>query len=178
MQGAQAQAALCPANAFWADCAKNVKAAIKATNDPKEALQLAAMWAERYELLYKANAQTTWPLSDEERLTSGMEGLWDETIGKNLDPTGLALDAALKRYIPRLAAVVELASGPYVAFFWNLIAPSPIANDFTAAKPDNAEINRLVMSKLPSPTAFTIRQLYPELFRKSYEATKGSGTLP
>ena len=178
---AAAQAAaikVCAPNDFWGACANKVKQAVAATTDPKVALQVGAEWAERYEALYKANAQQTWPPSDADRLVSGMESAWDDSVGKNLDPADIVLDQAMQKYFPRLAAALELASGPQVTFFMNLLAPSPIANDFTAAKQVNAEINWLVMSKLPSTAGFTIRQNYPELFQKGFGAVRDPNTLP
>lgn len=177
--GASGQVApICAPSDYWAHCAAKVKAELAATNDPKEGLRAGEAWATAYARLYKANEQDTWPASDEDRLESGMEQAWDDTIGGELDPVGKSLELALKRYLPRLAAAVEFASGPYVTFFYNLLAPSPISNEFTAAKLTNAEINALVLSKLPAPTQQTIKNLYPQLFEKGFSSVKGAGRLP
>ncbi len=152
----------------WFQCSEKVKKAIEATSDVKVALAAASEWADRYEALYKANAQTSWPWSDQEMLRSVIEKLYDEALGKYLDPSALAFSLALAKYLPRLAAAVEFAGGAAVSGFLVLIAPSPIANDFTQAGPDNKRINDLLKSKLPPTTLLTIQQRYPELFNKAY----------
>jgi len=172
-------AKVCKPNDTWFNCAEKVKKAIKATTDPKVALAAGAEWAERYDGLYKANARDTWTITDQQMLEEAMSKLWDEAVGQYLDAPTLAFGLALAKYFPKLAAALEMAGGPYVTFFIALLAPSPIANDFTAAGGDNAEINKLVMSKLPPLGAMTIQQRYPELFRQAYDKVKGSKpTLP
>jgi len=174
-----AQVKVCRPNDTWFNCAEKVKRAIKSTDDPKVALAAGAEWAERYDRLYKANARDTWTMTDQQMLDEAMSKLWDEAVGNYLDAPTLALGLAVARYFPKLAAALEMAGGPYVTFFITLLAPSPIANDFTVAGADNAEINRLVVSKLPPPVAMTIQQRYPELFRQAYEKVKGNQpTLP
>lgn len=164
---------VCKPNDFWADCASKVKTTIRKTQDPAVALSAGAEWADRYMLLYKANARDTWPFDDQKMLEEAMTKLWDESVGKYLDPATLAFGLALAKYFPRLAAAVELAGGPQVTAFVILLAPSPISNDFTAARSDNMAINKLVMERLPLPGAMTIRQRYPELFERSYTKVKG-----
>lgn len=164
---------VCQPNDAWFRCADKVKKAIKGTNDPKVALFAGTEWAERYDQLYKASARDTWTITDQEMLEQAMSKMWDETVGKYLDAPTLAFGLALARYFPKLAATLEMAGGAYVTFFITLLAPSPIANDFTAAGTDNAEINKLVMSKLPPLGAMTIQQRYPELFSRAYEKVKG-----
>lgn len=164
---------VCQPNDAWFKCADKVKKAIKSTNDPKVALSAGTEWAARYDQLYKANARDTWTITDQQMLEQAMSKMWDEAVGKYLDAPTLAFGLALAKYFPKLAATLEMAGGPYVTFFITLLAPSPIANDFTAAGADNAEINKLVMSKLPPLGAMTIQQRYPELFRQAYEEVKG-----
>jgi len=169
---------VCNATDFWADCALKVKKAIKSTNDPAVALEAAAEWAERYTELYAANSRDTWTPTDQEMLEEAMKKLWDEAVGKYLDPAGLALSLGLLKYFPKLAATLELAGSAPVAFFVTLLAPSPIANDFTAALADNKEINELLMQKLPALTSLTIKDRYPELFRQGFQKAKGQAVLP
>ena len=66
------------------------------------------------------------------------------------------------------AAALEFAGGAAVTGFIVLLAPSPVANDFTEAGPDNKAINALVMSKMPPTTLLTVKQRYPELFNRAY----------
>ena len=164
---------VCHPNDAWFKCADKVKKAIKSTDDPKVALSAGTEWAARYDQLYKANARDTWTITAQQMLEQAMSKVWDDTVGKYLDAPTLAFGLALARYFPKLAATLEMAGGPYVTFFITLLAPSPLANDSTAASADNAEINKLVMSKLPPLGAMTIQQRYPELFREAYEKVKG-----
>jgi hypothetical protein len=165
---------VCTAPETWFQCADKVKKAIKATNDLRVAFAAGTEWADRYDALYRANERTTWPWSDQEMLGKTMEKLYDEALGKYLDPASLAFGLALAKYLPRLAAVVEFAGGAAVSGFVVLLAPSPIANDFTAAGADNKEINALLMSKMPMTTRMTIRERYPELFNKAFTEVKAS----
>lgn len=164
---------VCQPRDAWFVCADKVKKTIKSTDDPIVALAAGTEWAERYDHLYKANARNSWTITDQQMLEQLMVKMWDEVIGQYLDAPTLAFGLALARYFPKLAATLEMAGGPYVTFFVTLLAPSPIANDFTAAGMDNAEINKLVMSKLPRLSELTIKQRYPELFRQAYEELKG-----
>ena len=161
----------------WFQCADKVKKAIQATTDVKVALAAAAEWADRYEALYRANAQTSWSWTDQQMLQKAMEKLYDEGLGKYLDPAALAFSLALAKYLPRLAATLEFAGSAVVSGFVVLLAPSPIANDFTAAGPDNKKINELVVSKLPQTTYLTIRHRYPELFNRAYHEVQAAKKL-
>ncbi len=161
-------AKVCVPTDRWFQCSAKVEQTIQATSDVKVALAAASEWADRYEALYRANAQTSWPWSDQEMLRRVIEKLYDEALGKYLDPASLAFGLALAKYLPRLAAAVEFAGGAAVSGFVVLIAPSPIANDFTQAGPDNTRINDLLKSKLPPTTLLTIQQRYPELFNKAF----------
>lgn len=159
---------VCAAADPWFACAKKVKTAIKSTNDLKVALAAASEWAVRYDNLYKAHARDTWTWDDQVMLQQVTEKLYDEALGKYLDPASLAFGLALAKYLPKLAAALEFAGSVAVTGFIVLIAPSPVANDFTEAGSDNKEINALIMSKMPPTTLSTIQQRYPDLFNKSF----------
>lgn len=128
----------------WSSCSAKVKAAIAAAGTPQEAFAAAQLWTERYEKLYAKHASTEWTPSDQQSLRDAGERQFDDAIGKYLDPAGLALDMTLERYLPTLAALFGILDGAWVAVFYVILAPSPIANDFTAAKPINDEINTLL----------------------------------
>lgn len=159
---------VCAATDKWFECGQKVKTAMKATNDPKVALAAASEWAVRYDALYKANARDKWTWDDQVMLQQLTEKLYDEALGKYLDPASLAFGLALAKYLPKLAAALEFAGGAAVTGFIVLLAPSPVANDFTEANPDNKEINSLVMSKMPPATLLTVKQRYPELFNRAF----------
>ena len=159
---------VCVAADTWFNCATKIENAIKATKDLNVALAAASEWADRYDALYKANAQTSWPWSDQEMLRKTLEKFYDDAVGKYLDPASLAFELALAKYLPRLAAVLEFAGSANVIAFVVLLAPTPIANDFTEAGVNNKTINELLKSKMPKPTLSTIRERYPQLFSQSY----------
>lgn len=168
----------CQPTDHWSACSKRVKDAIRNTSDPAIALSAASEWAERYRRLYEANPQPTWPATDQQRLEAVLEKLWDESLGQYLDPITLAWDMALARYAMTLSAALEWMGGPAALFFYALLAPSPVANDFTAAKPDNEEINRLLFSKFPPPVQGTIQLRYPPYVNRAYQECTGGGGLP
>jgi hypothetical protein len=180
VMGAQSPStdSVCNQNDTWVMCAFKVKKAIKATNDPNAALSAASEWAERYSKLYESNARKGWTPTDQQMLEKAMGKLWHESIGQYLDPAGLALSLGLIRYFPKLAATLEFAGGPYVTIFIGILAPTPIANDFTSASFDNKQINEILAQKLPVMSIITIRERYPELFRQGFEIVKGQKTLP
>jgi len=168
---------ICDAADGWAACSAKVKAAIVKANTPQEALAAAQVWAERYERLYAAQPAGSWTASDQQRLQDAAERLFDEAIGKYLDPAGLALEMALERYLPSLAALLGIVNGAWVAGFYMLLAPSPIANDFTAAKPVNDEINQLLFDKIDRLMPLNWRADYASMMQRAYEEAKGGGGL-
>lgn len=170
----QVPARVCAPSDKWFECSKKVQTAIKATNDLNVALAAASEWAARYDALYRANAQKSWPWSDQEMLQMAIEKLYDEALGKYLDPASIAFGLALAKYLPRLAATLEFAGSASFSGFLMLLAPSPIANEFTEAGPDNKKINALLTSKMPPTTLLTIEQRYPELFRRGYAEVQAS----
>lgn len=168
----------CNPNDHWSACAKRVKEAIRTTNDPTAALAAASEWSVRYRMLYEANPQETWTATDQERIEDKLQDLWDDAVGQYLDPAALAWAMALAKYAKTLAAMLEWMSAPAAAAFYVLLAPSPIANDFTAAKPENTEINNLLFSKFPHPVQQTIRLRYPPTVNRAYEEATGGNGLP
>lgn len=172
---------VCVASDKWFECAKKVKAAIQATNDAKAALSAANEWADRYDGLYRANAREAWTWDDQKLLEAATEKLYEEALGKFLDPASIALGLALAKYLPRLAAAIEFMGAAPATAFLGLLAPIPIANDFTAAGSDNKMIQKLLLSKLPPVGAGTIQQRYPGLFHKAFldfQAQKSGKSRP
>jgi hypothetical protein len=162
------QAKVCAVADKWFECGQKVKTAINGTSDLTVALAAASEWAARYDALYKAHARGTWTWDDQIMLQHLTEKLYDEALGKYLDPASLAAGLALAKYLPKLAAAVEFAGGAAVTTFIVLLAPSPVANDFTEAGPENKKINELVMSKMPKPTLVIVSERYPELFNRAF----------
>ena len=142
---------VCQASDHWSVCAKRVQDAIRNTNDPSVALAAAFEWSERYRRLYDANLQSTWTQNDQARLLQAMDALWEEALGKYLDPASLAWELLLAKYAKTLSGILEWGGGPAAIAFYALLAPSPIANDFTAAKPENETISSLLFAKFPPP---------------------------
>jgi hypothetical protein len=161
-------AKVCVAADKWFECGQKVKTAIKGTSDFSVVLAAASEWAVRYDALYKAHARDAWTWDDQVMLQQLTEKLYDEALGKYLDPASLAFGLALAKYLPKLAAALEFAGGAAVSGFIVLLAPSPVANEFTEAGPDNTAINALVMSKMPPITLVTVRERYPELFNRAF----------
>lgn len=171
-------APVCIPAEHWSTCANKVKTVIKNTNEATTALAAATEWSVRFKGLYKANPQSGWTLTDEEKFEAGMQAVWDEEVGQYLNPATVGFGLALKKFFPTLAAALEWAGNGYVAVFVILVAPSPIANDFQEALSDNKEINDLLAGKLPPLMTQSLRLRYPELFRKGFEGAKGPNTLP
>ena len=168
----------CKPTDHWSACLKRVKDAIRDTTDPAVALAAAFEWAERYRQLYEAQPQATWTATDQQRLEDVLQKLWDESVGQYLDPAALAWAMALAKYAKSLSAMLEWMSAPGAVFFYALLAPSPTASEFTAARPENKEINDLLFSKFSPPVQGTIELRYPPLVNRAYEEFTGGDTLP
>jgi len=164
----------CKPTDHWSACAKRVKDTIRGTNDPAVALAAAIDWSERYRALYVANARDSWSPDDQTRLESALEGLWDEGVGKYLDPSTIAWEMLLARHAKTLSAMLELLRAPGAIFFYALLAPSPIANDFTAAKPENEEIARLLFTRFPVSVQNTLKLHYTPYANDAYKSCTGN----
>jgi hypothetical protein len=169
---------ICSESEHWSSCAQKVKQAIANAGSAEDALAAGNEWARQYRRLYDQSARTEWTASDQQRLEDGMSRLFDETVGEYLDPAALALSLALSRYFPTLAAVIGLASKPVVQAFYVLLAPSPIANDFTEATPANEEINLLIGKRLDLLLGPGWRGGYTRMFQQSYQDVKGRPINP
>jgi hypothetical protein len=169
---------ICDTAEGWSSCSEKIKKAIQAAATPQEAFAAAQEWADRYEKLYATHPGAGWTASDQQRLEAAGERLFDEAIGKYLDPAGIALDMALERYLPRLAALIGILNSGWVLGFYMLLAPSPIANDFTAAKPVNDEINKLLFDKLDAFMPLNWRDNYSSMMERAFQETKGDLVKP
>ena len=103
-----------------------------------------------------------------------IEAYANDLLEDYTNPTNIALDIALKKYLPSLAAFLGLLSSGYAQAFFILLAPSPIANDFTQARLENEEINKLLRSKLDNFLLPNWPQKYDKVFYDSYLRIKGS----
>lgn len=169
---------ICSETEGWSSCSEKVKNAIAAATTPQQAFEAAQVWAERYERLYAQNPSAKWTASDQQRMRSLAESLFDETIGQYVDPAGLAFTMAMARYFPTLSAMFGILTGPWVAGFYIVLAPSPIANDFTAASPVNADINKLLAAKYRTFMPLNWRDDYSGMMQRAIERTKPGIGVP
>ncbi|QBE65777.1 hypothetical protein [Pseudoduganella lutea] len=166
---------ICTATDGWSACSVKVKQAIAAATTPQQAFGAAQEWGERYDKLYAANSQAGWTASDQERMRDLGESMFDETIGKYLDPATLAFALAMKKFFPTLSSLFGILSNPWVVGFYMVLAPSPIANDFTAAKPVNDDINKLLLEKFNSFMPLNWRDDYSDMMQRAYLQIKDGG---
>ena len=167
---------ICAEADHWTACSEKVKKAIASAATPKEALAAAQVWADRYGRLYASNASGQWRPSDQDRMQKICEKLFDEAIGQYLQPDALLFTLALARYFPTLSATLGYASNIWLTGFYVLLAPSPIANDFTAAKPLNDEITALMRAKLDTFMPPDWRFRYASMVERAFnEAKDGTG---
>ena len=137
---------ICSVDMHWSNCAQLVKDEIQKANTPQAAILAANQWAERYRRIYDANQTATWPSSDMDLIENFFENAYDDTVGKYVNPVDVAIEIALKKFLPTMAAMLEYAGN--INFWWSLLAPSPLANDFTQAKFVNEEIQKILKNKL------------------------------
>jgi len=108
-------------------------------------------------------------------LQDGLEAAYEQTIGQYTDPANIALTLALKKYLPRMAAMLGLLES--INFWWLLLAPSPIANDFTQARPENDEIQRRLQLKLMAHMSINWKTQYRADWEKTYLIVRPGGLL-
>lgn len=94
-------------NLSWQDCALATKQAIDASATPTDAMQAYGDWTAAYRRVYDANEGVQQSPSDTDRL----EDFVRDKLGKYTDPADLALDLALARYLPTLAAILSFPEG-------------------------------------------------------------------
>lgn len=169
---------LCSESEGWASCSVKVKQAIEAASTPQEAFAAAEQWAIRYDRLYLQHASAGWTATDQSRMQQVNSTLFDETIGKYVDPAAVGLGRAMEKYFPRLAAILGLASSPVVIAFFIILAPSPTANDFTAARPINDDINALLIKRLDTFLPLNWRDNYSRMVQQAYLEVKGKPIMP
>ena len=169
---------VCPAIVHWTVCAEQVKTAIGNAQSAQEAVVAADRWADRYKQLYEMNPTGEWLPSDIDLFEKKLEDLLDDTVGQWLDPADLALGMALSRYLPKVATVLEFASGAIASAIFVLLAPSPVANEFQAAKPVNDEIANLLRAKLEGRLGPTWQWSYDAAIRDAFQQTQGGKNLP
>lgn len=165
---------ICSSMEHWSVCSQKVKNSIIAASTPEQAFAIADEWAIRYRRLYDANTAKSWSKTDQDRMEDAMSLLFDESIGKYLDPSQIAIEAALTKYFPRLSAMLGLFSSPIVVAFYGLLAPSPTSNEFTAATPINQEINEILSKKLDTFLPADWRSSYSSMIDSSYQKVKST----
>lgn len=103
-----------------------------------------------------------------------MESIFDDNVGKWLDPAAIALGIALKKYLPRLAAAVGMLASSIAIDFYVVLAPSPIANEFTEARLANEEIHKILHTKLDAVLLAPWQTGYDEMISRTYQQIKGN----
>jgi hypothetical protein len=164
----------CSPTESWTVCALKTKKAVMAAATPQMAFEAAADWTVRYRNLYNANVNPQWPASDQDMMEVLMESFFDDTVGKWLDPAAIAFSMALKKYLPRLAAAVGMLTSPIAIGFYVVLAPSPIANEFTEARLANEEIHRILRTKLDAALPAPWQTGYDEMMSRAYQKIKGN----
>lgn len=162
---------VCQPGDFWADCAKKVKEAIETAETPQQAIQFAIEWNQRFSALVAAYPEDDWTADDQQRFEDAFNDKIQEQIDK-VNPLKVIEDALFEQLFPRVAAILEWASGPVATAISTLIAPSPIANPVQEAKPYNSEIQAALRQKLPVLPVLD-QPVYDRLVNDAYEAVHG-----
>lgn len=169
---------ICDPTEHWSSCSLKVKKAISEATTITAAFEATQVWAERYDALYKNNPSDQWMPDDQDRMRQIGETLFDEAIGKYLDPAALAFSLALARYLPTLSGIFGFLTSPWANAFYILLVPSPIANEFQEAKPINDDIAQLLRAKFEQLMPFNWRDNYSTLMMEpAFNQVKG-GVIP
>lgn len=126
-------------------CALKVKAVlIDVSKSPEEALTAWGAWSAVYERAYRSMPNAPKTPDDVER--------FEDAIASKIDsftqPQNIALDLAIARYFPRLAAILSIPEIPIVAAVMAFLAPSPIATPLQELQSTNSELSRLLVLRL------------------------------
>lgn len=134
---------VCP-NSTWSNCGIAVKQELQTKpSDPKKVIQLAMLWGAAYDAQYnelrkKSRLQTSTPDSDK----------IFEQVSSKLNPvdiaTDKALDALVKKFLPRVAPVLEWASSPLAVALKAFFDSSEIASDYDELRLMNDAIQNRV----------------------------------
>lgn len=143
-----ADAASSCAHGPWLTCGQAVEAALSRNpSDPKAVLTLATLWAGAFDKQYNL-------LRERGRLVASTPdaGKIFEEVKSKVDPlevlkdraTDKALDAAVKRYLPRLAPLIAFAGGPIGVALKSFFNSSEVASDYDELRRMNDSISQKV----------------------------------
>ena len=154
----------------WQDCAVKTRSAIREAKTPEATLRAYGEFAARFRTLYQAHKELPVAPSDldrfEDYISGGIESL--------TAPANWALDQAIAKFFPKIAACLGLASGAVGTLLWTYLVPSPILTDLQEAQLVNAELSGMVSAKL----APALRYNWQGTFDDRIKAALSAGTLP
>jgi len=136
------------ANTTWSNCGVAVKEALqKNPSDPKDILQIASAWGRAYDARYnelRAKGRV-------EKATPDADKIF-EAVSSKLNPLEIAKDKArdalVKKYLARLAPVVEWAGGSVAEGLKAFLDSSEIATDYDELRLINDDIQSRVATLL------------------------------
>jgi hypothetical protein len=81
----------------------------------------------------------------------------------------MAMDLALKRYLPRLASFFEFLSGPEVLLITGILSPSPLVTPIQELSATNDEIGKLAELKMVPLMSPEWKMNYNSTVRAAFE---------
>lgn len=125
-------------------CATKIKNAIDNAATAEEALEAWGIWSRVYEDAYRSMQGAPVPPGDLDRF----EGEIQAKIQKFTSPENIALDLAIARFFPQLAAILALPETTVAVAVWALLAPSPIETPLQELQASNTELASSLSLKL------------------------------
>ncbi|MGO7585937.1 hypothetical protein ACC689_29035 [Rhizobium ruizarguesonis] len=127
------------------NCAIRIKAILTdTTTSPEQALQAWGAWSDVYENAYRGMADAPAPPSDLDRFEDAVA----DKIDSYTNPTSIALDQAIARFFPKLAAVSAYAEGPAAVAIMTFLAPSPTVTPIQELQATNNDLASALAIKL------------------------------
>jgi hypothetical protein len=128
------------------NCALTVKKVIVQAQTPQAALEAWAAWVEAYEAAYRRFEKAPVPPTELDQIEDKIKEKVENKINSVTNPSQLAFDMMFKRYLPRLASIVEFAdgAGEVLAF----LSPSPLVTPVQELAQTNKELGDLMTSKV------------------------------
>jgi hypothetical protein len=153
-------------------CAMRVR---NAMSDPqastRQVMQAWAVWVEVYEARYRGMAGAPVRPADIDRFETKVK----EKIDSYTSPSDVAIDLAIKRYLPRLAAMLALAEGPVVQGLLVWLSPTPTSTPIQELMFLNDELAMIWSARMASVLKSSWRTEYSAAVAQGMQRRPGSG---
>ena len=142
---------VCP-KSTWANCGMAVKAELaRQPGDPKRILTLGGLWAASYDKQYdflRSRGRLERSTPDAEKIFAEVESKVNPIDIVSDKVKDKVLEAAVKRYLAKLAPILKFASSPLAAALKAFFESSEIASDYDELRLMNDDLQTSISTQL------------------------------